>query len=176
LARDDTEFVDFVQSSASSLRRLAYLMCGDWHRAEDAVQQAYVRLYVAWPRLRRTDSFGAYAYRTLLSVVRDDARRSWFRRERSVQNLPERAERDPNAGIDARMALAPLLQQVPERQRAVLVLRYLQDMSVDQTADVLRIEPGTVKSQAARGLTTLRRLLVENGVAAADAPSSEEAR
>lgn len=162
-ARDEAEFVEYVQSSAPRLRRLAYLMCGDWHQAQDVVQQVYVRLYVAWPRLRRADAFHAYARRTVISVVRDDGRRPWRRQERVTGRVPDMPGADPHAVVDTRIALIRYLQQLPERQRTVIVLRYLEDMTVEQTAELLRIEPGTVKSQASRGLATLRRLLDSAG-------------
>lgn len=165
-ARDDAEFIDYVRSSAARLRRMAYLMCGDWHHAEDVVQQAYVRLYVAWPRLKRDGSLNAYARRTVLSVVRDDGRRPWRRRERVSERLPEALTVDAHAAVDVRLSLAHHLQQLPQRQRAVVILRYIEDLSVVQTAALLRIEPGTVKSQASRGLATLRELLEPSGLLA----------
>lgn len=155
--RDEAEFIDFVQGSAARLRRMAFLMCGDWHRAQDVVQQAYVRLYVAWPKLRRAEAFDSYARRTVLSVLRDDMRRPWWRRERTRGDLPETATIDAHAAVDNQLHVVELLKSLPERQRAVLVLRYLEDLTVEQTAEVLGIAPGTVKSQASRGLTTLRQ-------------------
>ncbi|WP_020579035.1 SigE family RNA polymerase sigma factor [Actinopolymorpha alba] len=171
---DDAEFVEFVHGSARALRRTAYLLCGDWHRAEDAVQQAFIKLYVAWPRLRKTETFGAYARRAVISAVIDDARRPWRRRERVVESFPEdTATTDGSfAGIDNSLAMVEALRELPPRQRAVLVLRYLDDLSVEQTAEVLQIDPGTVKSQTSRGLANLRRLL--GPLAGADATTSGE--
>lgn len=170
--RDEAEFVDFVHGSAARLRRMAFLMCGDWHRAQDVVQQAYVRLYVAWPKLRRAEAFDSYARRTVLSVLRDDMRRPWWRRERTRGELPETATVGAHTAIDNQLLVVELLQSLPERQRAVLILRYLEDHTVEQTAEVLGIAAGTVKSQASRALATLREQMAP-GTTAPDITAEE---
>jgi RNA polymerase sigma-70 factor (sigma-E family) len=157
----DDEFRDFVATRLDKLRRLAFLMCGDMQRAEDAVQLALTRLYSVWHRVdfNSTDS---YANRIVINVVRTEQRRAWFRRERVVDVLPERSVSDSSAGTADRMAILAALAQLPNRQRAVVVLRFWEDRSVAETAKILRCSTGTVKSHTMRGLAKLRVLLGED--------------
>lgn len=150
----DREFGEFVDARALVMRRTAYLLCGDWHRAEDIVQTALIKLYVAWSRVRK-DSVDAYARKVLVRTAVDEARRGFFQRERTVDVLPEAAVTDDSADFDLRLALDAL----PPGQRAVVVLRYWEDLSVTETARILGRTEGTVKSQAAKGLAALRDLL-----------------
>ncbi|MCA1834759.1 MAG: SigE family RNA polymerase sigma factor [Actinobacteria bacterium] len=151
----EDEFIGFVLGSQVELRRLAYLVCGDWHRAEDVVQTALANLYVHWSRIRRDEGAGPYARRAVVNAAIDERRRPW-RRERPVQELPDgpavREEPMDAAVVDALLSLPP-------RQRAVVVLRYVEDIDVAQTAHLLGISSGTVKSQAAKGLQALRKKL-----------------
>jgi len=149
-------FRAFAIARRPTLRRSAYLLCGDWHRADDLVQTALVKLYVAWPRVQGDDPPDAYVQRILVRCFLDEKRRPW-RRESPVEivDLDAAAERPEDDLLDLRSALARL----PRRQRATLLLRYWLDMSVAQTADALGCSEGTVKSQTARALTTLRDLL-----------------
>src|ERR1051325_2181271 len=133
------------------MRRTAYLLCGDWHRAEDIVQNALIKLYVAWSRVRK-DSVDAYARKVLVRTAIDEGRRGWFQRERTVDVVPEPSVTDDSADFDQRLALDAL----PPGQRAVVVLRYWEDLSITETARVLGRTEGTVKSQAAKGLRALR--------------------
>jgi RNA polymerase sigma-70 factor (sigma-E family) len=136
-------------------RRTAYLLCGDWHTADDLVSTALVKLYRHWGRASRMDSPDAYVRRILLRAWLDERRRPW-RREHAVAQLPDRADRsDPSASAD-QLALLGLLAELPPRRRAVLVLRYFCDLSVEETADLLSCSAGTVKSQSARALEALR--------------------
>ncbi|MBW4715713.1 SigE family RNA polymerase sigma factor [Saccharothrix obliqua] len=152
----DRDFGEFVAARALVLRRTAYLLCGDWHRAEDLVQTALAKLYVAWPRVRRDGSVDAYARKVLVRAAIDDSRRGFRRRETVVAAPPETPTRgDAPADFDVRDALAAL----PPGQRAVVVLRYWEDLTVAETARLLGRTEGTVKSQAAKGLAALRRLL-----------------
>jgi RNA polymerase sigma-70 factor (sigma-E family) len=150
----DTEFGEFVDARALVMRRTAYLLCGDWHRAEDIVQSALIKLYVAWTRVRK-DSVDAYARKVLVRTAIDETRRGFFNRERSVDAVPEVPVADPSSDLDLRVALDAL----PPGQRAVVVLRYWEDLSVTETARILGRTEGTVKSQAAKGLAALRELL-----------------
>ncbi|KOX35294.1 ECF subfamily RNA polymerase sigma-24 subunit [Saccharothrix sp. NRRL B-16348] len=136
------------------MRRTAYLLCGDWHRAEDLVQTALTKLYVAWPRVRR-DSPDAYARKVLVRTAIDDSRRAFRRRETVVDKVPDTRVPDTASDFDVRRALASL----PAGQRAAVVLRYWEDLSVKETARLLGRTEGTVKSQAAKGLAALRALL-----------------
>lgn len=150
----DREFGEYVDARALVMRRTAFLLCGDWHRAEDIVQTALAKLYVAWPRVRK-DLVDAYARKVLVRVAIDEGRRGFFSRERTVPVVPDASMSAQPADIDVRRALAAL----PPGQRAVVVLRYWEDLSIDEVARLLGKSEGTVKSQAARGLAALRDLL-----------------
>jgi RNA polymerase sigma-70 factor (sigma-E family) len=149
-------FAALFEGRAAALRRTAYLLCGDWHRAEDLTQTAFAKLFAAWPRLRDEGAAEAYLRRTLLRTFLDDNRRGW-RREYPTEVLPELAAAPSMS--DDRMVLLTALSSVPPRQRACLVLRYYDDLSLEATAEVLGCSVGTVKSNTSRGLDTLRRLL-----------------
>jgi RNA polymerase sigma-70 factor (sigma-E family) len=152
----DTAFADYFAARSDAMRRTAYLLCGDWHRAEDITHVAMTKLYLAWPRLREA-GMDAYARKVVVRTFLAENRRLWRRREHLTQSLPE----PPVAPADAddRMLLEAALASVPPRQRAVLVLRYWNDLSVEDTAEVLECSVGTVKSQAARGIAALRKRL-----------------
>jgi RNA polymerase sigma-70 factor (sigma-E family) len=149
-------FHAFALSRRPMLRRTAFLLCGDWYQADDLVQTALVKLYVAWPRVRASGPPDAYVQRVLVRCYLDERRRPW-RRESPVEIVdrdgtatgPEEDQRD----------LRSELARLPRRQRATLLLRFWLDMSVAQTADALGCSEGTVKSQTARALTTLREQL-----------------
>jgi RNA polymerase sigma-70 factor (sigma-E family) len=159
----DAEFSAFVTTGRAGLVRTAFLLtAGDIHLAEDLVQTALTRLYLAWPRVRSGPA--AYARRTLVNAFLDETRRPYWRRERPTSVPPETA--DPAtvhglvtlAGVDGR-AVREALQQLPPQMRAVVVLRHWLDLSVEDTAAALRCSSGTVKSQNARALAKLRDLL-----------------
>ena len=151
----DAELHTFVTARYVHLRRTAYLLCGDWHRAEDLVQTALARL-VAAARRRKIDSLDAYARRILLGVFLDE-RRGSRRHENSTAELGDWPA--PGSDRDVALSLLAALRSLPPRQRAVVVLRYWEDRSVEETADALGIATGTVKSQCAKGLATLRAAL-----------------
>jgi RNA polymerase sigma-70 factor (sigma-E family) len=159
---EDAEFVQFVDGHARELRRTAYLMCGDWQRAEDATQDALVKLYVAWSRLERSNALRAYAHRAVSSAVIDQGRRPW-RREVGADVLPEHGD-DPTVAVDRHLAVVRALQALPHRRRQCVVLRYFADLSVAETAEHLGISAGTVKSQTARALEHLHAVLQEQGL------------
>ena len=142
------------------LRRVAYALCGDWHRADDLLQTAFVKLYVAWPRLRDPGAAEAYTRRILVRANVDESRRPW-RRERASLDGHDRAARSEPA-YEERGALVDALQQLPVMQRKVVVLRHMLDLSVAQTADELGIGEGTVKSHTSRGMEALRAVLAEH--------------
>lgn len=153
---DDAEFAALFAGRATAVRRTAYLLCGDWAQAEDLTQTAFVKLYVAWPRLRDAGAAEAYLRRILARSYVDHSRRPW-RREHAAAELPEVAAYD--AATDDRTVLLAALARVPRRQRACLVLRYFADCSVEDTATALGCGTGTVKSNTARGLDALRAAL-----------------
>jgi RNA polymerase sigma-70 factor (sigma-E family) len=157
----DREFHAYFEARVAVLRRTAYLLCGDWHRAEDLAQTALAKLYVAWPRIQRDGQVDAYARKIVVRAAIDDSRR-WFRRtETAMGAVPDTVPASGNGvdsvdtAIDVRRALAEL----PPGQRAAVILRYWEDLPVAETAELLGCSQGTVKSQAAKGLASLRRLL-----------------
>ena len=153
----DSEFSEYVDARALVLRRTAYLLCGDWHRAEDLVQTALTKLYVAWPRLIRGGGVDSYARKVLVNACVDESRRAYRRREKTVGTMPE--PRDAGTRPDDRVDVLSALDKLPPGQRSVVVLRYWEDQSVAETARLLGRTEGTVKSQASKGLATLRTLL-----------------
>jgi len=157
-ATAEQEFRDFVVSRSAALIRSAQLLTGDKALAEDAVQAALVRVYGAWPRIRRRDLVEAYARRAVHREVL-----SWRRRRQSTEVVaplpPDVAVLDAAASIAERDAVQRALLQLPLRQRAVIVLRYFDDLSEAQTADALAISPGAVKAHSHRALNRLRVLL-----------------
>ncbi|WP_112276725.1 SigE family RNA polymerase sigma factor [Lentzea terrae] len=158
---DEQGFREFAAANAASLRRTAYLFCGDWHTAEDLMQSSLMKMYLAWKRIKDLDNLIAYARKVLLRTWLDEKRRPWRRAEQRDGELPDAADAsvDPDttsAKLWARELVHTALLQVPPRQRAVLVLRYFEDLSVAEVAVAMGCTEGTVKSQTARGLATLR--------------------
>ncbi|MGH3793619.1 MAG: SigE family RNA polymerase sigma factor [Pseudonocardiaceae bacterium] len=160
--REEQEFTDYFAARRDAVRRAAYLICGDWYRADDLAQTAFVALHRRWHKIRDRAALDAYVRRTLVRAAIDESRRPW-RREYAVDVLPESSAavtRDAvGDSVATRSALVDGLQQVPPRQRAVLVLRFLEGQSVATVATALKCTEGTVKSQTARGLDTLRAAL-----------------
>ena len=169
----DAEFTEYVSARLPALRRTAYLLCQDWHRADDLAQAAITRLYVHWGRARAVDHTDAYARVILVREFLNERRSGWARRVMLHEQLPEIAgvTTDHAAVLDVRTALAGL----PRGQRATLVLRFYCDLNIDQTARVLGCSPGTVKSQTAKGLDSLRRALAPTG-APRGAPGPDRGR
>lgn len=160
--RDEAAFVEFAQSARGRLRRTAYLLCGDWDQASDFVQEGLVRVYVRWPRLVRHGGELAYARKAVVSAYLDHARR------RSSTERPQEADPTLSSGEDVATAVATramlmsALEQLPPRQRACVVLRYFEDLSVEATAALLGCTEGTVKSQTSRALFTLRSMFEDS--------------
>ncbi|MGE5718726.1 MAG: SigE family RNA polymerase sigma factor [Nocardioidaceae bacterium] len=154
--RDEAAFVEFAEAVRGKLRRTAYLLCGDWDQASDHVQEGLIRVYVAWPRLTRAGREYAYARKAVVSAFLDHSRR------RSSTEVPAEPDRDVPSGQDIaesvalRTALMSALTGLPSRQRACVVLRFFDDLSVADTAAVLGCTEGTVKSQTSRALASLR--------------------
>jgi RNA polymerase sigma-70 factor (sigma-E family) len=158
---DEDRFREFARSQALLLRRCAYLLCGDWHLAEDLVQTTLVKLYGAWPRIERTDRPISYARTTLTRCWLDERRRPWRRAEERSGELPDTADATVDPALmhhqsAVRADLLAALATLPRRQRAVLVLRYFAGMSIAETAAALGCSEGTVKSQTSRALEALR--------------------
>ena len=157
---DRNDFTAVVQGRLVPWRRMAFLMCGDWARAEDLVQTALLRMYGKWHRID-PGGVDAYARRVITRLAIDESRRAYRRSEVSTSQLPDRAavEADRVPGFDVRAAL----QRLNPAHRAVLVLRFYLDLSITDTAAALGVGEGTVKSQTSRGLTALRVAMAENG-------------
>jgi len=157
-AGDEAGFREFARDRVLPLRRTAFLLCGDWHLAEDLVQVALIKLYRVWPKVARTGPVDNYARQVLLRCWLDERRRPWRRNERRDGVVPEEPRPDAaDAGISGDLLRA--LAGVPPKQRAAVVLRYCADLPVAEVAKVLRCSEGTVRSQAARGLEALRAAL-----------------
>ncbi|MEH0982298.1 SigE family RNA polymerase sigma factor [Micromonospora sp. CPCC 205556] len=142
---------EYVTARLDPLRRTAYLLCGDWHTADDLTSTALVKLLRHWRRVSAMESPDAYVRRTLLRVWLDERRRPW-RREAAWAEVPDHAVRAGTDGTADRVTLLALLAELPPRRRAVLVLRYFCDLSVEETARELGCTTGTVKSQSARAI------------------------
>ena len=158
---DEDRFREFARGHTVLLRRCAYLLSGDWHLAEDLVQTTLIKMYRAWPRIQHTDRPVSFARTTLTRCWLDERRRPWRRSETRSGEIPDVADPalDPelhHRRSADRAALLVALERVPPRQRAVLVLRYFEGLTIAETAATLGCSDGTVKSRAARGLGALR--------------------
>ncbi|MDT8910676.1 SigE family RNA polymerase sigma factor [Amycolatopsis sp. PS_44_ISF1] len=158
--RDEQEFAEYFAARRDAVRRTAYMLCGDWHKADDLAQTAFVALHRRWKKIRDRAATDAYVRKTLVRAVIDESRRPW-RREWQTEVLPEPRPDEP--GLDERVAdreaLHTALREVPPKQRAVLVLRFFEGLDVTGAAKVLGCSEGNVKSQTARGLANLRQVL-----------------
>lgn len=163
--QQEAEFRSFAIAQRESLRRYAYLLCGDWYEADDIVQKALTKMFAAW---RRVEPGGAPAYvrKIVTNVYISHRRLGWVRRERSSAELPVQRLERPQEAVDVRLEVIAALNRLPARQRATLVLRYWEQLSVDETATAMGCSTGTVKSQSAKGLRKLKDLLTEPAVPA----------
>ena len=161
----EDDFRDFVTARSAALLRTAYLLAGDWATAEDLLQTALTKTYLAWKRLGQIEAIEPYARRVLVNTATSWWRRRWHG-ERPTEFLPERAAPDRLDEQLERDVLWRHVKALPARQRAVLVLRFYEDMSEAQTAALLNISAGTVKSQTSRALGTLRQRLTAEGFSA----------
>ena len=157
-AAADAAFTEFAAASRARLRSTAYLLCGDWHRASDHVQEGLLRVYVAWPRLNRDGGELAYARKAVVSAFLDASRKR-SSTERPASEHPDRPTgEDVASAVADRAALMAALARLPSRQRACVVLRYFEELDVRETAAALGCSPGTVKSQTSRALASLRAM------------------
>ncbi len=153
----DAAYTEFVTARQTHLRRIAYAICGDWHQADDVLQTALVKLYAAWPRVRRDGREEAYVRQIIVRANIDHHRRPW-RREQPGLDGHDRQASEP-LGVEERSALFEALQDLPPMQRRTVVLRHWLGLSVRETAAELNISEGTVKSHSARGLERLQAVL-----------------
>ena len=149
----------YASTRRGDLRRTAYLLCGDWHLADDLVQDALAKLYVHWRRVSARGEVDAYVRRMLVNGFLATKRRPWRREVASAElpDVPIAGSGDADDGT--RDMLRRALAALPPSQRTIVVLRYWDDLSVEQTAAALGCSTGNVKSQAARGLVHLRAAL-----------------
>lgn len=151
---EQIEFQAFVLARRRALLRTAWLLTGDWHTAEDLVQTALMRCYPQWPRIA-SDNPDAYIRKAIVNVHASSWRRRWHG-ERPTADLPDHPGSDVYDAADSRRLLVAAIRRLPPRQRAVVVLRYYEDLSEAETAAALGCSVGTVKSQAAKALASLR--------------------
>ncbi|MEY9926913.1 RNA polymerase sigma-70 factor (sigma-E family) [Catenulispora sp. GP43] len=170
LTQDElADFTEFAHARQRHLMRTAYLLCGNRQSAQDLTQTALLDLCRAWRRVRRVDDVDAYAHRVLINAYRTAARKT--DRERKAlwrkaweSGWPEDGAA-PDRTVGVRLSLLAALDRLPPRARAVVVLRYWEDLSVEATAAALGCSAGTVKSQSSRALARLRELLGDEAAA-----------
>ncbi|MER7440624.1 SigE family RNA polymerase sigma factor [Micromonospora avicenniae] len=159
----DEEYVAYLSARLPALHRLAYSLCGNADQADDLVQEAATRLFERWSRASRADDVDAYVRAIVVRLFLDGRRRGWWRIR--LFAAPPDVRRSEDRGVEERTVLRDALAQVPPRQRAVLVLRFLYDLPVDEVARSLGCSAGTVKSQTSHGLAAMRRLLGDRELA-----------
>ncbi len=159
-AEDDREYVEYVSAALDRLRRVAFLLCGDAHRADDIVQSALVAVYLRWKTIRTVGNIDGYVHRILVRRYIDETRKGWARVLLAWRDTGTAAA--PAPSVEDSHAVQAALAKISRGQRAVLVLRFCCDMSVRETAAVLGTSVGTVKSQTSRGLAAMRDLLGED--------------
>ena len=174
-AQRDAEFSAYMEARQASLLRTAYLISGDRHTAEDLVQTALAKLYLAWDRVEDRGSLDGYVRRVLVNEHNSLWRRPFKRREHATDEVPERAA-PPSSGGGRDEDLWALVQTLPRKQRAAVVLRYYEELSEAETAEVLGVSIGTVKSQTSRALATLRTRTAEGDPDDALARTTQEDR
>ncbi|MEU4425877.1 SigE family RNA polymerase sigma factor [Actinoplanes sp. NPDC024001] len=152
MADPDADFAAYFAGRVSAVRRLAFALCGDWHTADDLVQLTFVKLYPRWSRVRG-GQIDAYVRRALVNNFLSHVRK--HRRETVMAEVPDAAVPETERHDD----LGQALRRLPPQQRAVVVLRHLEDLSVAEVAELLQLAEGTVKSQSARGLAALRAVM-----------------
>jgi RNA polymerase sigma-70 factor (sigma-E family) len=155
----EREFAEYFRARRDAVRRTAYLLCGDWHRADDHAQSAFVALHRHWHKIRDKGALDAWMRRTLVRAAIDESRRPWRRERVTAVDLDTAGVPSASDAVATRHVLVDGLRSVPPRQRAVLVLRYLEGLDVAGTAAALGCTEGTVKSQTAHGLAALRATL-----------------
>ncbi|WP_433273739.1 SigE family RNA polymerase sigma factor [Actinosynnema sp. CS-041913] len=161
---EEAEFTAYIGANLPRLRRLAYLMCGDEHRADDVVQIAITRLFAHWRKARAARDLDAYVRAIVVRTFLNEHRRRWrlVRLVGRPADLP-REPSSPPPDVETREVVWSALRRLPPRARAVLVLRFVADLPVSEVAKALRCSESNVKTQTAHGLAALRRLLGKAG-------------
>jgi RNA polymerase sigma-70 factor (sigma-E family) len=153
----EREYSDYAGACLARLERTAWMLCGDRHQAADLVQNTLVKIYVRWPKVRAVEHLDAYVRKALLREFLSEQRRPWAR-IRLTGAVPDDAVQ-PDDATEDRSMLVDALRQMAPRQRAVLVLRFLLDLPIEEVAEQLDCSTGTVKSQTSKGLAVMRRLM-----------------
>ena len=157
--RDDDGYSEFVAARWTALHRLAYLLTASKPAAEDLLQTALMKTYASWPRVSAMEAPDAYVRKLIVNTLISERRRPWWARESPREDPPETAVDPADTDVLNHELLWPLICALPDRQRAVVVLRYYEDLSEEEIADVLGCARGTVKSHAFDALRSLRRAL-----------------
>jgi RNA polymerase sigma-70 factor (sigma-E family) len=157
----DEEFAEFAEAAAERLRTTAFMLCRDWHLAQDLTQTALTRLYLGWRQARQADNLTAYAQKILLRAYLDHRRRRSS--TETVTGVVHEAGYRHHP--DLRLAMLDALAGLTRRDRAIVILRYFEDYSVEQVADVLEVPVSVVKTQTRRSLAKLREVLAEDQLA-----------
>jgi RNA polymerase sigma-70 factor (sigma-E family) len=164
MSDEQAQFTAYFQARRDVVRRMAYLLCGDWHFAEDLAQLAFLRLASNWRRIRDRGAMDAYVHTILIRTYIAENKR-WFRRRESLTGdfgaVAGPVAADETDSVSERMAMAAALRRLPPRQRAVVVARYYADLGVSDTADALGCSSGTVKSQTSRAMAALKAHLTD---------------
>lgn len=153
----DEQFTAYLQARQPALLRTAYLITGDRTTAEDVLQTSLAKLYLAWDKVERREAVDAYVRRIMVNETRSLWRSAWRRREIAVDEVPETVGVSDRYDDGESDRLWAFVQTLPRKQRAVVVLRYYEELSEAEVADILGISVGTVKSQASRALAGLRQ-------------------
>jgi RNA polymerase sigma-70 factor (sigma-E family) len=173
MSTEPAQFAAYFTARRDVVRRTAYLLCGDWHFADDLTQMAFVRVAAAWRKVRDREALDAYVHTILIRTFLAEQRR-WFRRREHTTaevvdpSVPHGAG-DAADAVGRRLAVAAALRRLPDGQRAVVVARFYADLDVAATAEALGCSPGTVKSQTARAVRALRGHLADVDLEVSDA-------
>ncbi|MDP9792647.1 RNA polymerase sigma-70 factor (sigma-E family) [Catenuloplanes nepalensis] len=155
----DADYLAYVHGRMATLRRWAYLLSGDTHQADDLVQETLTTVYSRWHRVSRADNIDGYVHRILVRTFLNERRRGWWKVRLFGDATPE--QQSGSVNVEERQVLRAALTRITPSQQAVLVLRFLCDQSVADTAQALGVSEGTVKSQTKHALTAMRRILGE---------------
>lgn len=173
-AARDAEFSEWMTARQPALLRTAYLLTGDHHGAEDLVQNTLAKVYLNWNKVRDQQAIDGYARRILVNENNSVWRRAWKKKETVSSEVPDWLPSHDVYDEGRNSALWELVQTLPKKQRAAVVLRYYEQLSEAETADVLGCSVGTVKSQTSRALATLRGQADSHGLTRADHLGEEE--
>jgi RNA polymerase sigma-70 factor (sigma-E family) len=159
---DEQEFHAYATARQEALRRAAYLLCRDWHGADDLVQNTLVKVFLRWRVASRAENIDAWVHTVLVRNFLDERRRRWNRLWLAGAAPQDPAATGAEPDVSERVTMQDALGRLTPAQRAVLMLRYYADLSIEQTAAALNCSTGNVKSQTHRGLAALRRVLTDH--------------